>query len=768
MAIYQFYPIDVSYRVFEEKCKFFVFGRTPEGASICIVDDYAPYFFAKVENNEGFCEKILQMPAQELGRVEACETLSSNLFKIRINLPDAVKQYAKQIGGMDGVLVFGDDVPLYNLYIAEKGLALFNLCEVEGEKANYPIRSDLIIKAGRIENVDGQVYSPRILAFDVEMQSFSKDVVGEEPIKLISLVGKNFRKTITWKRIEGEDVEVVASEMDLLRRFNELVLAYDPDVIVGYGSEEFDWPYIFARSQKYNLWFRLGRYFGKLRVRDYNGRTYISGFNGIINFDIKEFLSRYLKNHFYGREFYIEAVSNYLFWLEGMESSQYSIFSMENSADTFEQLMEGTLKHAQLTYMLFDEHFYLLCELAKITGVKFSKLFSVGPVRNFENFILREALQNNVEVPHLKEFESEGYDHLFTERQPTPGVYNNVYCFGFENLFAGLIIQNNISPDLCQEKECKSGSPGFFSGKISEIMQKKKNVNLALKQQTSEVLENKKKVLDYLLRAVPWYLQSKHMRWYCEGCYGILVNKAHEMMSMTINIASKNGLEVIFVSGDKLYMTVSEGGGIFSFKQFETEINAILLDPVVVQLKDKYMKGVFLPQRASDKGARNKYGLLSENGEIILRGVEAMRSDWTKIARELQLKVISVILKKNNIERGVEIFRNYVSSVKNYDVDLVDLTFKTQLQKEIEQYDVMSPAIKVGQMLREHGEDIGKGSVVSYLVVKGEGEKLYEKVKPAKFADVSEMDTGYYIEYQLFPVVEPIFRLFGYKKEDLI
>ena len=49
----QFYPLDVTYKVKDNKAVIFVFGRAADGKTICVIDDsFHPYFWVLLRKGE--------------------------------------------------------------------------------------------------------------------------------------------------------------------------------------------------------------------------------------------------------------------------------------------------------------------------------------------------------------------------------------------------------------------------------------------------------------------------------------------------------------------------------------------------------------------------------------------------------------------------------------------------------------------------------------------------------------------------------------------
>ena len=85
------------------------------------------------------------------------------------------------------------------------------------------------------------------------------------------------------------------------------------------------------------------------------------------------------------------------------------------------------------------------------------------------------------------------------------------------------------------------------------------------------------------------------------------------------------------------------------------------------------------------EGAKKRYaGLLIKDGkeEINFVGMEYVRSDWTKLARNFQFELFQRFFKDENVEQWV---KSFVDEVKNHQYDS-DLVYKKRLTKRPEEY----------------------------------------------------------------------------------
>jgi DNA polymerase I len=178
-----------------------------------------------------------------------------------------------------------------------------------------------------------------------------------------------------------------------------------------------------------------------------------------------------------------------------------------------------------------------------------------------------------------------------------------------------------------------------------------------------------------------------------------------------------------------------------------------------------YPAALFVSLKANDTGAKKKYALIDDEGKIHITGFETVRRNWSDIAKEVQEKVLTIILKENDSEKALK----YVSSVVN---DLIDkripvdkVIIHTQLQKDVADYASVGPHVVIAKQLKEKGFDVVPGMIIEYVVTEGKG-KIGDRVKLPEEIKDNNYDPDYYINNQVIPSVERIFEVFGYTKED--
>ncbi len=146
--------------------------------------------------------------------------------------------------------------------------------------------------------------------------------------------------------------------------------------------------------------------------------------------------------------------------------------------------------------------------------------------------------------------------------------------------------------------------------------------------------------------------------------------------------------------------------------------------------------------------------------------MEVVRGDWAEVAKNVQERVLEIILKEQKPEKAVRIVHQYISDLRQKMVPYRNLTIWKTLTKPIEKYAVRAPHVEAARTLMKEGWDLSKGDKIGYVIVAGPG-RLHEKAKPYVLASYDEVDLEYYISNQIIPAASRILAMFGVTEEKL-
>jgi len=158
---------------------------------------------------------------------------------------------------------------------------------------------------------------------------------------------------------------------------------------------------------------------------------------------------------------------------------------------------------------------------------------------------------------------------------------------------------------------------------------------------------------------------------------------------------------------------------------------------------------------------------MSEEGALKIKGFETVRRNWSPIAKDVQERVLEIILREHDTEKALVYVKGVITDLKAKRIPIEKVIIHTQLQKDILDYTSKGPHVAVAQRLKNKGRIIGPGSMIKYVVTQG-NDIIRNRAKLPEEVKENEYDADYYINNQVIPSVERIFNVIGYTKEDLL
>jgi DNA polymerase Pol2 len=272
--------------------------------------------------------------------------------------------------------------------------------------------------------------------------------------------------------------------------------------------------------------------------------------------------------------------------------------------------------------------------------------------------------------------------------------------------------------------------------------------------------------LKTVANAMYGYLGFAKSRWYCLECAASITAWGREVISDLIKTAEKEGFEVIYADTDSVFLNL-KGKVEKTAQVFLEKVNKTLPGVMELELQGIYPKGLFVSKKGGE-GAKKRYVLLDEKGDLIVKGFQSVRRDWSKIAKNMQVAVMKAILIDESEEDAVKIIKEVINKLRSGDVNINDIVIHTQLTKKVEHYDAIGPHVAAVIKAQKNGHTFVPGQIIKYVVTKGEGSISNRSyILKEYLAKELEYDADYYIDHQVLPAVEKIFEVLGYSKEEL-
>ncbi len=797
----QFFPLDVTYKVIDNKAVILLFGRTADGQQVCVLDEsFEPYFYVIPKKGNDVAEKLEKISVEIDDKVSSVAKARQLIKKLNGNQVTAIKVFTKLprdvpiirdvIKEWEIIQSINEyDILFARRYLIDKDITPMTLCEAEGDFVSFKSKVP-VLKATKLEQFSADaLINPKILAFDIETYNPSgKEMAPDKnPIIMVSFYGENFKKVITWKRFKTteEYIEFVESEAQLIERIKEIIEVFKPDIITGYFSDGFDFPYIETRAKKYKIRLDLGLDYSDLAIETKPQSA--AKLTGIVHLDIFKFIRKIMGSSM-DTETY--GLSNVAHELIGEQKQDVELDNMadvwDNKIEEIEKFCRYNLHDSYLAYKLSEKVFPNIVELVKIVGLPVYDIIRMGFSQLVEWYLIKQALNFNEICPNrpnyneIKQRRMQTYTGAFVY-EPQPGLYSDIVVFDYRSLYPTVLSSHNISPDTlnCACCEGQNRTPGekywfcakkkgFLPAVIEDLITRRMRIKEIIKEDEEKfrLLDARQNSLKLLANSFYGYLGFFGARWYSIECARSVTAYGRFYIHKVIDRAKSSGFKVLYSDTDSIFLALQNRTK-EDAKKFLESINLELPGLMELEYEDFYPNGIFVSAKEGAYGAKKKYALISENGVLKIRGFEAIRRNWSFIAKEVQKNVLNLVLKENDKAKAFKYVREVIEELKGNKTPADKVVIYTQLQKEISDYDSISPHVRVAKRMQDKGLSVGPGSLIKFIVTKGEGT-IGDKARLPEEVKQEDYDPDYYIHNQIIPAVEKIFNVLGYTKEDLL
>ncbi|PTD93593.1 DNA polymerase [archaeon SCG-AAA382B04] len=712
------------------------------------------------------------------------------VLKITANHPQHVPSLRKSISEIKGVREVREaDIPFINRYIIDKGLTPSNKIDVQGKKFETE-KADFGIKKQEIRSVDSEEKIPlKTLAFDCEMYNEGGTPNSDrDPIVIISTqVDDNQPKLF------------IADDMDdskIINQFIECIEENDPDLIVTFNGDDFDWPYLRDRAEEHGISLRVGR--DNTTPNWHGGSRQKVSVRGRLNVDLYRVAERDIGDV---QMMSLEQVADYLGVMsenqrcniEGSRIGEY--WENEEKRD---ELLEYSKDDVKSTLGIAKELVPNQLEISRMNKQFLDKVSKMGRGSQVEWYLMSKAYSENELIPNKGNYAKraqESYLGGFV-LEPKRGLHENVVSLDFSSMYPSLMVSYNISPDTLVSKDelselskdqyyeapevghkFKKEPEGFFKSILSNLIDRRNDIKEKIKNselnQDKRLLNIRQKALKTLTNSFYGYTGWNAARWYKKECAEATTAWGREMIKKSIEAAKDKNFEVLYSDTDSIFVKyMGEGDTEKKSKQLAKELTQNL--PLLLELED-FFETIFFTEK------KKRYAGLKANGDIYIRGLEVRRGDWCQLAKEIQKEVIGEILRNKDPESAVEIVQKTINEIKKGKIPYENLIIRKTLKKKIENYKSKQAHVKAAQKAKKSGYEITPGGKVGFLVIERRGETVGEKAYPTEMinsykngkVEIEELggrhsiDKNYYIDNQVLPAVLRILSYFGYSRNEL-
>ena len=800
----EFYLMDISYKEAGDSVSILVYGRSVAGEQVIVLDDsFVPYFYAVLKEGsdaDAFIERVRKVKLEQknyVASVSDAKLVKKKLLgkgvvavKVFCNLPKSVPVIRNEIKGWRAVDdCYEYDIPFVRRYLIDRQLTPLETCVAEGEFVDFHARAPVFKAESIMQHNSDSIEKPKILAFDIETYNPNGKSVNAEkdPIVMLSFYASHFKKVLTWKKFRAPEdyVEFCDGEEQLLERFKEIIEKEKPDVLCGYYSDGFDFPYIRARCDHYKIKLDIGLDYSEVAFR--KGSNPSAVVHGIVHLDILSFIRRVVSRKLQTYTYTLDAVSEELLGEKKIEVDMDNFFEVwDNHPGKLGDYAKYNLHDSYLTYSLCRKLWPNIEELVRIVGVPLFDAVRMGFSQLVEWFILKqtpgfdEIALNNPHHDDIEKRRRQTYSGAFVF-EPKPGLYDDIVVFDFRSLYPSIIVSHNIglstfNCDCCVDKEkapTEKGEywfcakkKGFLPSLLEDLISRRARIKQMVKKEKNVLLEARSEALKVLANSFYGYFGFFGARYYSIECARSITAYGRYYVTRLIDSAKKEGFNVLYADTDSCFITL-DGKKKKDAEDFLDKVNSGLPGVMELDLEGFYPSGIFVSAKIGAFGAKKRYALLDEKGAIKIVGFETVRRNVSDIAKDTQEEVLKIILREHDKEKALKYAKKVINDIKEKKIKNDDVIIKTQLQKDIGDYAAFGPHVAVAQRMKNAGLNVDAGTLISYIVAGGKGiirdrAKFPDEVKEGGY------DSDYYINHQIVPAVEKIFEVLGYTKDDLL
>jgi DNA polymerase II len=605
-----------------------------------------------------------------------------------------------------------------------------------------------------------------VLALDIETEGF------DGPL-LSAAVATHEESRVFVRRAPPEEptrdnVVFVRDERELLTKLFAAVVAIDPDVICGWNVLEFDLALLESRARELGVSFALGRGGERARIVTSAGRASMARVPGRVVLDGIATLKAATWSF---DRFTLEHVASELLG-EGKRIAKGSPRTRGDGsgrdrvreivrmyAEDVNALVEYNLHDCRLVLDIFAKADLVgfAMERARLTGLPMDR--QGGSVAAFDHLYLPRLHRRGFVAPDvatvMEPTPSPG-GHVL---EALPGLYRDVLSFDFRSLYPSIIRTFQIDPlGLAQPgPDPIRGEEGALFARSGAILPEMiRTLHEARGAATASGNAALGRAIKILMNSFYGVLGTPGCRFFDPRLPTSITRRGHEIIEHARAFFEARDLRVVYGDTDSLFVLGPEANG----QALADALNAELRDKLArehrveshleLRFDAHYLRFLMPTTRGADRGSKKRYAGLkrSKHGgtELVVRGLEAVRRDWTPLARRVQLELLRRVFADEPFEAWL------LGVARDLAAGLLDdeLVYTKRLRRDPSAYEGTVPPHVRAARKRADPDD---ASDVDYVVTTQGPEPVEERTAP--------IDHAHYLGKQLEPACDVVLPFVG-------
>jgi DNA polymerase-2 len=741
-----------TYRIAGGRPEVHVHAVLESGEPALVVDDrQVPHFWVRAAD----AAVVARLAPGAAVREDALRTFADEpVVRVQVALPGDVPPLRARLADA-GVESLEADVRFAYRYLIDRGIR--GGFTVDGEFERRPG----VGRVYRNPTLAPADFAPalRVLSFDLETSPDGRRLYS------VASAGAGGERVLLVGAESVAGAEVVADERALVAAFLAHVRAADPDVVTGWNVCDFDLAVLLRAAERLGIRFALGRTDEVLELRrdqtfTRDARAILSGRQVLDGLALVR--SSYIRLEDYRLETAAQTLLGRGKLFKGHDRGQQIerayredpaalvAYNLEDARLVLEilartGLVELTVRRSLMTGMPLDR---VSAQIAAIDSLYLGTLRGRGRVA--------PSVRVTEEIPPIT-------GGLVLDSRP--GLYRNILVFDFKSLYPSLIRTFNIDPLTHVATPAAEGAvlgspsgaafrrdePGILPALVARLWDERARARAAgdpVGAQATKILMN----------SLFGVLGSPASRLFSPAVANAITMAGQHVIRLAAAAVAARGHAVIYGDTDSLFVDAGETDVARAEERARTLRGEVAADvggalerefgcTSFLELEfEKVYARFFMPEvRGGATGSKKRYAGLLADGTVEFVGLEAVRRDWSAVARRFQRELLARVFADQPV---ADFVREFVGDLRAGRFD-GELAYRKAVRKPLDDYTRTTPPhVKAARKLGDE-----RGRLVTYVVTRAGPEPVEALTAPP--------DHEHYVTQQLRPIADAVLRFVG-------
>jgi DNA polymerase-2 len=574
---------------------------------------------------------------------------------------------------------------------------------------------------------------------------------------------------------DTEEVKFYANEKLLLQAFLNDFPSFDPDIICGWHVIGFDLKFLDRKCAQYGIDFTLGRDGSKLRLQEKKGLGWFANINGRAILDGPWVI----KQAFYKFEnFKLDTVAKELLG-EGKDIESTGGDKVEEITRRFHEdkmaLAKYNLLDCTLVLDIFEKTQIVdhVCKRVLYSGQLIDRLGMSS--RAFDHVFLPLLHRKGYVAGNIIDIQKDASSLGGYVMDGVKGLHEHVIVLDFKSLYPTIIQTFKIDPysRVIGERNGYRTINGVKFSRNEHILPE--IIDSLLEQRKIAKANNDanlSQAVKILMNSFYGVMGSGGCRFYHADLPQSITQTGQWLLKESVAFIEENGHQVVYGDTDSLFIKLKfleVGNKDKVANDLAAKVNGYLsrkierefgLSSYLEMEYEKYFEKFFIPEsRGGEGGAKKRYAGLLDLGnktQLYFSGMEFVRSDWTKVAKQFQYTLFEKFFAGEKVD---EFIKGYVQKLKDGEFDDL-LIYKKRLSKDVSEYTRTNPPhVKAAKQLLERDPSLNLRDIEYIMTRRGP--------VPIQLS-TTDIDYQHYIDKQIAPLAQDVLKFLNKSFDDIV